>query len=256
MSLTVLLVITGYMFIASAGTFAFRRRPWNYPYNARPGLGYYSSLGEGFLHGRLTMAHEADPALSALPDPYDYDLRNQKHVSYLWDASFFHGKYYLYFSPVPLLVFYMPFRLIAREWPPDNLAAAFFATWAFIMAAAFVVRALPRLPLRRLVPWLLLLGFGNVTLFTLDDVSIYEVAILAGTAMSATWAYLLLRFIDRPGIGSATWLGVWLALAIAARPNLVVLALCTAAPVLFTPSPRRSRLVAAFAAPLVVIALL
>src|SRR5215210_933550 len=41
--------------------------------------------------------------------------------------------------------------------------------------------------------------------------------------MSATWAYALVRYAEHPSIRRAVWMTVWLALSIAARPNLGVL---------------------------------
>jgi hypothetical protein len=51
---------------------------------------------------------------------------------------------------------------------------------------------------------------------------IYEVAILCGAAMSATWIWSLLRMIESPTISRIAWCGLWLGLTIAARPNLGV----------------------------------
>src|SRR5437016_13548598 len=157
----------------------------------------YASLAEGFFRGHLYMAYQPDPRLMALPFPYDYKGREGK-VDYVWDASYFNGHYYLYFSPLPTLIFYMPYRLLRGAYPRDALAAAVFSAWAFLAAVAFARRALALTGRRSLIPfpiWILLIGFGNVALFHLMDIRIYEAAILAGTAMSATWAYALVRYV-------------------------------------------------------------
>jgi hypothetical protein len=95
-----------------------------------------------------------------------------------------------------------------------------------------------------------MIGFGNVTLFHLMDIRVYEVAILAGAAMSATWAWTLLRYIESPSTGRAAWLGVWLALSVAMRPNLLVLLLVT----IFVLRARRALVAAAI--PLILTAVL
>jgi len=46
--------------------------------------------------------------------------------------------------------------------------------------------------------------------------------------MGVTWAYALLRFIEVPSPMQGFWLGCWLALAMATRPNLGVLLFVTA----------------------------
>ncbi len=60
---------------------------------------YYSRLASSFLHGQLALEQKPDPALLALPNPYDHKAR--KNVPVLGDASLYKGKYYLYFGPFP-----------------------------------------------------------------------------------------------------------------------------------------------------------
>ena len=257
-ALAVLAVLAAYFFFPSGGTFDFRRIPWD--------QSYYASLAEGFFRGHLYMASEPDPRLMSLPFPYDHKAR--EGTEYIWDASYLNGHYYLYFSPVPALTFYMPYRLLRGAYPRDGLAAAVFASWAFLAAVAFARRALaltsgapasspPGQPpgRRRSVGplWILLIGFGNVAIFQLADIRIYEVAILAGAAMTATWAYALVRYVEQPTVRRAVWMSVWLALSIAARPNVGVLLFVTAAVLLLNAKERRRTFVAA-AVPLAIIA--
>lgn len=226
--LPVAAVLAAYVFFASVGRWEFHRVR-TYQHFTHLGEGYYSQLAEGFLGGKLSMTYTADPRLAAMADPYDYVARETQHIDYLWDASYYRGKYYLYFSPVPVLLFYIPFRLVSGAFPPDPLAAVFFCTWAFLATVIFVVRATRAR--KRHVPlpvWILVIGFGNVVPFMLPYVRVYEVAIFAAMAMSAMWAVALQRFLETRSRSSAAWMGVWLALAIATRPNLLVLLVVTA----------------------------
>lgn len=246
-ALAILAVLAAYAFFPSGGTFTFRRIPWH--------QSYYASLSEGFFRGHLYMASEPDPRLMAMPFPYDYKAR-EGHTEYIWDASYLNGRYYLYFSPVPALTFYMPYRLLRGAYPRDGLAAAVFAAWAFLAAVAFARRALALSGRRLHIPfplWILLIGFGNVATWLLTEIRIYEVAILAGAALTATWAYALVRYVEQPTIRRAVWMSVWLALAIAARPNVGVLLFVTAAVILLN-SKERLRAFAAAAVPLAIVA--
>jgi hypothetical protein len=281
-AIAILVVLAAYAFFPSGGTFTFRRIPWD--------QSYYGGLSEGFFRGHLYMANEPDPRLMAMPFPYDYKAR-EGNTEYIWDASYLNGHYYLYFSPLPALSFYMPYRLLRGAYPRDGLAAAVFASWAFLAAVAFARRALalvlgtpassadgsqasrPALPSGGETPpgqppgrrrsigrlhipfpvWMLMIGFGNVAIFQLADIRIYEVAILAGAAVTATWAYALVRYVEQPTVRRAVWMSVWLALSIAARPNVGVLLFVTAAVILLNSKERRRTFVAA-AMPLAVVA--
>ena len=242
-ALALLVVLVAYAFFAGGGSFTFRRVKW--------GDTYYTALAEGFFRGHLYTPLPVDARLMALPFPYDYKAR--EGIEYLWDASYFNGHYYLYHSPLPAVVFYMPYRLLRGAYPRDQLAAVFFSAWAFLAAVAFVWRALRGRRLHVPFPvWILLIGFGNVACFLLMDVRFYEVAIFAGTAMTATWAYALLRFEEKPTILRAVLVGLWLALAIAARPNLGLLLFVTIA-VIATATKDRWRALAGAGVPLAIV---
>ncbi len=224
-SLAVLAVLTAYVWLGSGRTWSFRRVPWERTAQQNFTERYYAALAEGFLHGRLDMPYPLDPRWKNVLNAYDFKEREKQGMAWeMWDASFYNGRFYLYFSPVPVVLFYIPFRLIAGAYPPDTLAATFFLSWAFLASIAFARRALSesRIPF---AIWVLMIGLANVAPYTLHAARAYEVAVMTGMAMSASFAYALLRFTETRSAKHAVWMGVWLALAIATRPNLAVLLL-------------------------------
>jgi hypothetical protein len=243
-------VLVAYVFFATRGTMRFPPAPAEPRGWDNPGGGYYALLAEGFLRGHAFMAFDPDPRLAALADPYDFPMRDRLQIPYLWDASYFRGRYHLYFTPLPVILFYVPFRLIAGVPADDSIAAVFFSAWTFIAAVLFLRRALQR----RSSLWILVAGLANLLPFALPDVRVYEVAILCGTAFSTTWALALLRFDDERTASHAAWVTLWLALAIAARPDLVVLVVPTVMIFLRHRAEARRRTVVAAAVPIVAIA--
>lgn len=216
------IVLIGYIFFATAGTMRFRPAPIEPRGWDNPGGGYYAQLAEGFLRGHTFFPFAPDPRMAGLADPYDYGARERAGIAYLWDASYYRGKYYLYFTPLPVVFFYLPYRVLSGEHADDAAAAVFFSAWIFIAAVLFLRRAAPRLL------WIVLAGFANLIPFALSNVRVYEVAILCAAAFSTSWAVALLRFEEKSSPGAAAWMSLWLSLAIAARPNLLVLAVPTA----------------------------
>jgi hypothetical protein len=215
----VLAVLVVYAFIGSDGRFTFPLVPWT--------RSYYGSLAEGFLRGQLSMAHEPPPALRQVHDPYSQEARRAANVRVLWDASYFEGKYYLYFSPVPALLFYIPVRLVTGGYPSDALATALFTSIGFILFVLTLGRALPR-PQVPLWFWALVAGVGNIIPYLLVRPLMYEVAISCAMTFTAGFAYALLRFVETKTAGSALATGACLAMAIASRPNLGVLLVASA----------------------------
>lgn len=86
---------------------------------------YYNHLGEAFLKGQTFLDTPVAPALLRKADPYD---PKQHKIHSLWDASLHNGKYYLYFGPVPALVFWIPAKVLFEVAPPPALAAYIFVT--------------------------------------------------------------------------------------------------------------------------------
>lgn len=66
----------------------------------------YINLGEAFLHGQVSLLDQPDPRLLTLKLPYDaYKLLAVDKIPFIFDASLYKGKYYLYWGPVPGLIF-------------------------------------------------------------------------------------------------------------------------------------------------------
>ena len=259
-ALPVVIVLAVYVFYGSDGTYEFRRVTGRAEYDYerhRFGLGYYPSLAEGFLHGQLSMYEKIPPALSALGNPWSPEERWNTATPALWDTSYLNGRYYLYFSALPVLFLYIPFRWIAHGYPNEGLAATFFAIWAFIASVMFVRRALANRQTRIPLPfWILFIGIGNLVPYVLVFARTYEVAGLCGAAMNATWSYALLRFVEAPSPRRAFWMGLWLAMAIAARPNVGMLLIPSALAFLLIDQSLRRRAAIATLIPLAITATL
>ena len=63
---------------------------------------YYNQLADGFLSGQTSLPEKPPQALSDLENPYNW--LNREGISYLWDATFYKGEYYLYWGMVPALI--------------------------------------------------------------------------------------------------------------------------------------------------------
>jgi hypothetical protein len=71
--------------------------------------GFHNLLTEAFLAGQLHLTIPPDLRLLALPDPYD-PVANAPYR--LPEASLYRGKYYFYWGPAPVLLLFLPFRLL------------------------------------------------------------------------------------------------------------------------------------------------
>lgn len=84
----------------------------NYVYNTYSHHQQYKKLTDAILKGHFYLDEKPDERLETLEDPYDRSERDGKGIFYRWDHAYFEGKYYVYFGIVPVLVFYLPAKLI------------------------------------------------------------------------------------------------------------------------------------------------
>lgn len=186
---------------------------------------YYALQTEGFLSGHLYAAIEPNPALLALRDPYD-PVANAPYQVH--DMSLWHGRYYLYFGVAPILLVYLPCRVLTGYYPSEPLVVAFFCTLGFGFGSWLLLKLRRAcFPQVGTVPYavvLLTFGLAGPVLLLNQWVQFYQVPISCAFAliMAGCWA-LAWVLIDgcRPGL----WLtvaGLCFGLCMAARPNYVL----------------------------------
>jgi hypothetical protein len=223
----------------------------------------YNLLADGFLSGHLHLNVTPDARLLALSDPYDPTTNGFAKAQ---DLSLYDGKFYLYWGPTPVLLLYMPFRLLTLGDIPPTLAVFLFAFVGFCFSIAclraLAQRFVPDAPRWMLAAAAVALAFSNAIPFTMRRVAIYEVAITAGFCLAFIALYLLITGL-RDGVRLSRLAGASLCfgLAIGARPSLIVWALGLAiiATVLYRRTPDRQtrrQIVGALLGPIVIIGIL
>lgn len=185
---------------------------------------YYNLLVSGFQKGSLALDVSVPDALKAAPNPWD--PRTRPNGPFLHDASFYGGRYFLYFGVVPAVILFWPFKALTGLALPFVLATVIFLVLANLCSAWLWLRIAkdryPRAGLLTRVGGILVLGFCGGQLSLARRPSIWEMPISAGycfaTVMIAA-AYLSLRSL-RPRVSLAI-AGVALGLAVGCRPTLV-----------------------------------
>ncbi len=162
-----------YVFYVSAGSFSH----WHYY------IAYLNDLADGFRQGHLHLSVEPPAALLARPNPLD----GSNLGLWYWDASLYHGHYYLYWGPVPALLLAVVktlFRISAVVG--DEPVVFALATLQLVAGTLFIERAGRRLfdrpPLVLEVAAVFVFGLANPTLYNLGRAAVYEAAIVGGHA--------------------------------------------------------------------------
>ena len=184
----------------------------------------YHLLTEGFLAGHLSFTEEPLPELLKLKDPYD-PAQNARYR--LHDASLYHGKYYLYFGPLPVLTVLLPIKLATGYYAPETLAIFLFASVGFIFSFLLLMKVKDTF-FNEMSEWQLyfaglLLGLANNSAYLFSSPRFYENAGASSFCFMSIALYFLLRiFTDKNTWQNTAWFSTFLTLSAAGRPNFML----------------------------------
>ena len=217
-------VFNFYLWIITIGSYKF-----DFVNFGTPSYISYHHLTEALLQGKVNLPQEPHPELAKLTDPYNPD----QNAPYRWhDATYYKGKYYLYFGPTPVYLFYFPYKLLTKHNLPCNFATFFFDFGAFIWATLLLLylqkRYFSNTPKWMVITSIALLGLTNLGPIFLDPygigVSVYYVSCAAAMFFQLGAMFFLCRALEKPiphfsmlAIG-----GLFLALSFGCRPNLIL----------------------------------
>jgi hypothetical protein len=183
----------------------------------------YLDLGQAFLNGHLALEEQPDPRLAELSNPYDYKQR--KNLPYHWDASYFQGKYYLYWGPVPGLVAAGVQRTSGARLPASLLVDLPYLGLLPVLLALLLrlSTCFPASAARGTLWFFMLVGFVNLPLLILiGQPRHYQASIIYGQFFLLLG---LLAFVCAAASGRRAWLtlaGLGWGLAVACRYNLAI----------------------------------
>ncbi len=186
-----------------------------------PQSDYYNVLIHGFLKGHLYMDVPVAPELKACPNPWDPTVRGP-NVPILQDATYYNGRYYLYYGVAPLTLM-LPFRLITGADMPLSLAAVCFACGG-LLVSLILWESIRRRYFPDVRAWVglaavLILGVASPMPVLLRRTLVYELPIASGCFFSLAALLTLYWSVHsrRARIGWLVVASVCLGLAVASR---------------------------------------
>lgn len=170
-----------------AGAFLYWTARQSGPLLADAGTGsFLGDYSASLAAGRTYLSQAPDPRLAALADPWDPAQRLKAGIGALIDASYYRGRYYLYFGIVPFALLLVPYYRAT-----GHLLGAHAAVFVFALAGVWSQLALLRFLAARRYPGLGRFSFfliaaaimtGNQILPHFWSPDIHDVEIVAGYA--------------------------------------------------------------------------
>jgi hypothetical protein len=210
---------------------------------------HFNRLSRGFKNGHLHLDGEVPAALLNTPNPYDPTARGNMAV--LHDASYFRGRYYIYFGPAPVVTLLLPFNLITGRDLPLPYAVWFFCSAGYLaLASTFLFlqrRYFPRARLWTVMASLVALGDASMVVALLRRPYIWELPAASGFCFFAVSLWCLIRALHSPrAIAWAASGGLALGAAVAARPTYLLCSVMFVVPVVVHVIRRTQRFPRAF----------
>lgn len=158
----------------------------------------YELMTESILDGRLDIPYGDEKELLQLENPYDPAERENSGVKRHWDHAFYNGHYYMYFGVVPVLLTFLPYRLLT-----GTALTTFHATQIFTAAAIAGMFTLFYLLAKRFFPKLpfsvylaLSSAFSVMSVwYATAEPALYCTAITAGIALQVWSIYWFVRAV-------------------------------------------------------------
>ena len=183
----------------------------------------YVDQAQAFLSGQLELLETPSAELLALSDPYSFEQR--EGISYVWDASLYDGKYYLYWGPVPALILEGIMWAAGRAVPASllvMLSVLIILTVLFVLLWSVSRRCYPRVPSFSIGLFLIAACINLPYLFLLGRGRAYETSIITGQVflLAGIAGFFYYLRSNRPA-----WLllaGLGWGLAVSCRYNLAI----------------------------------
>jgi hypothetical protein len=155
---------------------------------------YYDMLADAFAAGQLHLRLAPDPRLVQSPNPYDPAQLPRipeckpglVESCHLWDASYYQGRYYLYWGPAPAVALAILKTTLGLS-VEDNVIAMMAAVSLFALTTGCILTLWRRFfgahPQWLLAPGVVMAAMAYPLPWVLDAPRIYEAAILLGASL-------------------------------------------------------------------------
>jgi len=173
---------------------------------------YLDFQADAFRAGHSYLAHQPAPELVRAQDPY-----NSVNIRY-WalDLSYFRGKYYCYWGPVPALFQAAGKALLGITRTIGDQYIGLFSACLTVLGGGLIIermgrRLFGRVPRSVLIFGILAFAFANPMLHNVTTAGTYQSAILAGQAFLIPGVLFAFDAVWHAGTSSARRYRLWLA---------------------------------------------
>ena len=196
---------------------------------------YNHKLVDAFMAGQVNLNIPALPKLLEMDRPHDIQERADRGlirgVDYHWDHVYYEGKWYSYFGIVPVLILFLPFKVIAGFYLQTSVAVVIFccaSAWLLVLIwHELIKKFMKNMPFVLYIMGAAVMALTPMTLHMARTPRVYEAAVMSGLAFAAAGLLCLIKATvdEKISFKHLAFASIFLALSVGCRPTLVLISL-------------------------------
>lgn len=196
---------------------------------------YESDFVDAISNGEISLDINPSEKLTNLDNPYDVTERNENSLKrgedFIWDASYYNGKYYSYFGILPSIMLLVPFHVITGKYMYINWAILIFSVMTIFSLKRLIINIFERYfentPFKIMFFSMIILLFGSQILILNGRPKFYELAIISGLFFAITGINFLFIGIKEKDVKYKYIFlsSLFLSLSVACRPTMLLTSL-------------------------------
>lgn len=177
----------------------------------------YELLAESMLEGHLYIDYDdIDQGLLEMENPYDYETRETRDISYHWDHAFYHGRYYMYFGVVPVFLIFLPYRIVTgaglTTYHATQIFAALYLCGVFALFYFLAKRFFEKISVGMYLMLSVALSLVSMW-YSVSAPALYCTAISAGICMEVWSLFFFMKAVYGCGKSENEWKSIGYAFA-------------------------------------------
>ena len=154
---------------------------------------YESLYVDAIMNKKLELDYEVNQMLLIEDNPYD---TSNRPYTFLWDASFYKGKYYCYFGIWPIITLFIPYKIITNTYLTSPLACLIYTILSiigtYLIYKSIIKKYFKDIHLITYIISFIFIIFGTRLLWCIHRPAFYEVVSLAAYTNIIFGLYLTL----------------------------------------------------------------
>lgn len=222
-SITVFLVMMSFVFLAGYINLSSG--------NVKETDYYATDFVDALSNGKVYLEKAPSEELTSLENPYDTTQRDENSLKrgkdYIWDSSYYNGKYYSYFGILPALILMVPYHLLTGKYMLVHFAILIFSLLTIWSLKELVINIFERYfkntPFKIMIFSMIILLFGSQILILNGRPKFYELAVISGLFFATAGINFLFMGIKQKDIKYKYIFlsSLFLSLSVACRPTML-----------------------------------